>query len=210
MNITTDYLEFVADGLANQDYAIIDNFLPIEEVHDILKVFALHQDHDRFKRAGIGKDDNLQYDRSIRGDYIKWIDPKAALPPVQKFLDRINHLKDYLNRTCFLGIKDYETHFTIYPPGSFYKRHLDQFKNDGARKISFICYLNTNWQPGDGGELRLYLEEGVKDVTPTAGKLACFRSEIIEHEVLLSKKDRFSLTGWMLNLPLGLEFVVDQ
>ncbi|UII34058.1 2OG-Fe(II) oxygenase [Fulvivirga ulvae] len=210
MNLTSDYLEFIADGLANQDYAIVDHFLPMEEVNDILKVFALHQDSDRFKRAGIGKDDNLQYDRSIRGDYIKWIDPNDALLPVQKFLDRINHLKDYLNRTCFLGIKDYETHFTIYPPGSFYKRHLDQFKNDGARKISFICYLNTQWQPGDGGELRLYLDKEIRDIAPTAGKLACFRSEIIEHEVLLSMKDRFSLTGWMLNLPLGLEFMVDR
>ncbi|ELR71043.1 Oxidoreductase [Fulvivirga imtechensis AK7] len=208
MNITTDSLEFIADNLANQDYAIVDHFLSLEEVNAILEVFALHQDNDKFKRAGIGKDENLQYDRSIRGDYIKWIDPQNAMPPVKLFLSKIDELKDYLNRTCFLGIKDYETHFTIYPPGSFYKRHLDQFQNDGARKISFICYLNKNWQSGDGGELRLYLGDEVKDVAPTAGKLACFRSEIIEHEVLLSKKDRFSLTGWMLNHPVGLGFVV--
>lgn len=209
MNITTDPLELIADGLATRNYAIVDNFLSDEEVRAILEVFALHQENERFKRAGIGKSENLQYDRSIRGDYIKWIDPKQAMPAVQIFLQKIDDLKDYLNRTCFLGIKDYETHFTIYPPGSFYKKHLDQFKNDGARKISFICYLNTRWQPGDGGELRLYLEDGISDVTPTAGKLACFRSEIIEHEVLLSRKDRFSLTGWMLNHPVGLGFVVE-
>lgn len=208
MNITAVSLEFIADNLANQDYAIVDHFLSFEEVNAILEVFALHRDHDRFKKAGIGKDENLQYDRSIRGDYIKWIDPQNAMPPVQLFLSKIDELKDYLNRTCFLGIKDYETHFTIYPPGSFYKRHLDQFQNNGARKISFICYLNKNWQPGDGGELRLYLGDEIKDVAPTAGKLACFRSEVIEHEVLLSKKDRFSLTGWMLNHPIGLGFVV--
>lgn len=208
MNTTIDSLEFIADNLANQDYAIVNHFLTLEEVNAILDVFALHQDHDRFKRAGIGKDDQLLYDKSIRGDYIKWIDPEHALPPVQLFLNKINDLRDYLNRTCFLGIKDYETHFTIYPPGSFYKRHLDQFKSDGARKISFICYLNKNWQPGDGGELRLHLNGEEKDIAPTAGKLACFRSEIIEHEVLLAKKDRYSLTGWMLNHPLGLRFVV--
>lgn len=208
MNTTINSLEFIADNLANQDYAIVDHFLTLEEVNAILDVFALHQDHDRFKKAGIGKDDQLLYDKSIRGDYIKWIDPEQALPPVQLFLNKINDLKDYLNRTCFLGIKDYESHFTIYPPGSFYKRHLDQFKSDGARKISFICYLNKQWQPGDGGELRLHLTGEEKDIAPTAGKLACFRSEIIEHEVLLSKKDRYSLTGWMLNHPLGLGFVV--
>ena len=209
MNTSTGLLEEIADGLATQNYAAIENFLSINEVNAILEVFSLHLDTDNFKRAGVGKNDHFQYDNSIRGDYIKWIDPATALPPVHLFLDKINDLKDYLNQTCFLGIKDYETHFTVYPEGSFYKRHVDQFMNDGARKISFICYMNVNWREGDGGELRLFLDNEVKDITPTAGKLACFRSEIVEHEVLLSKKQRLSLTGWMLNHPVGLGFIME-
>lgn len=210
MSKSEHYLEQLADGLASQDYAIIDNFLSMEEVSNILTVFEIHQQHDRFKRAGIGKDDKYQRDESIRGDYIKWIERSSAMPPVLTFLDKIDELKDYLNRTCFLGIRDYETHFTIYPPGSFYKKHVDQFRTDGARKISFICYLNPNWKPNDGGELRIHHGHGHFDVEPIAGRLACFRSEIVEHEVLKSYNHRYSLTGWMLNMPIGLEFVADM
>ncbi|UII22198.1 2OG-Fe(II) oxygenase [Fulvivirga ligni] len=202
-----NWLESIADQLATQDFAITDHFLSEEEVKAIREVFEHHKEQDNFKRAGIGKQDDFMLDKQIRGDYIKWIDPANAFEPVKEFLSKINELKDYLNRTCFLGIRDYETHFTIYPPGSFYKRHLDQFQGDGARKISFICYLNDNWQPGDGGELRLYLDGEERDVQPLAGKLACFRSEIIEHEVLLAHKNRYSLTGWMLNHPVGLGFI---
>ena len=205
-----NWLESVANQLANQNFAITDHFLSLKEVIAIKEVFKHHQSQETFKRAGVGKEDDFMLDREIRGDYIKWIDPDFAMQPVRFFLSKINQLQDYLNKTCFLGIRDYEAHFTIYPPGSFYKRHLDQFQGDGARKISFICYLNNEWQQGDGGELRLYLNEEEKDIQPLAGKLVCLRSEIIEHEVLLAHKHRYSLTGWMLNHPIGLEFIKNQ
>ena len=55
-----------------------------------------------------------------------------------------------LNRALFLSLKDYETHFAIYPPGTFYEKHVDQFQSSGARKISFAFYLNENWTQSDG------------------------------------------------------------
>jgi SM-20-related protein len=99
----------------------------------------------------------------------------------------------------FLSLKDYEIHMTVYPTGSFYKRHLDQFRADDHRKLSAICYLNRNWTDDDGGQLRMYLPEGNKDFLPLAGRLVCFRSDQIEHEVLPAKKERLSLTGWILD-----------
>ncbi|UII28348.1 2OG-Fe(II) oxygenase [Fulvivirga maritima] len=207
MIIKDNSLEYIADQLASQDYAITEQFLTLEEVRAIREVFEYHREEDNFKRAGIGKQEDFTLDKQIRGDYIKWIDPGNTFPAVKVFLDKINALKDYLNMTCYLGLRDYETHFAIYPPGSFYKRHLDQFQGDGARRITFICYLNEGWQPGDGGELRMYFKDREEDLHPTAGKLVCFRSEMLEHEVLVANKHRYSLTGWMLNHPVGLGFI---
>ena len=90
-------------------------------------------------------------------------------------------------------------HFALYPPGAFYKRHLDAFKERNARKISLILYLNQDWQVTDGGQLRMYLPEQRLDISPLGGRLVCFRSELIEHEVLPAKRDRLSITGWLTN-----------
>ncbi len=208
MKIHTDtWLESIADSLATHGFAIEDNFLSLREVREIKTVFEIHKDQDRFKKAGIGKADEHQLNKTIRGDYIKWIDPNHAFAPVQGYLSKINDLIEYLNKTCYLGIQDYESHFTIYPSGSFYKRHLDQFRDTGNRKISFICYLNEDWQPAYGGQLRMYLPKGHKDVMPLAGRLACFVSSEIEHEVIKCTQPRYSITGWMLNQKKTLDFL---
>lgn len=60
---------------------------------------------------------------------------------------------------------------------AFYRRHLDRFRDDDRRAVSAVFYLNENWQPGDGGELRMFLaDEVVRDVQPTAGTLVVFLS----------------------------------
>ena len=91
---------------------------------------------------------------------------------------------------------------TIYPIGSFYKRHLDQFKKDDHRKLSVICYLNENWREDEGGQLRVYFPAETKDFFPTAGRLVCFRSDLLEHEVLPATRERLSLTGWLLDIKI--------
>lgn len=201
------WLENIAADLAKQGFAIQDNFLSDIEVLEILKAFEIHEDENNFKRAGIGKSDQLLVDKSVRGDLIKWIDPANCLPQVKLYLNKVDDLVAYLNRTCYLGIKDCETHFTIYPEGTYYERHLDQFKDKGSRQISFICYLNNNWSESQGGQLRLYTENGSLDVWPHAGRLACFVSSEIEHEVIKCHRERYSLTGWMLNQKKSLDFL---
>ena len=88
----------------------------------------------------------------------------------------------------------------LYPPGSFYRKHLDQFRGVAHRKVSAILYLNPAWSVDDGGELRLYLEpagEGeYRDIAPLGGTLVCFRSDRFHHEVLPTRRERRSLTGW--------------
>src|SRR5690606_21004433 len=134
-----------------------------------------------------------------RGDYIHWLDKNTAPQEILVYFNRVDQLMSYLNRALFLSLKDYEIHMTVYPVGAYYKRHLDQFRKDDHRKLSIICYLNEDWQESDGGQLRIYLPDGSIDVLPLAGRLVCFRSDQLEHEVLPAKRERKSLTGWILD-----------
>jgi SM-20-related protein len=125
---------------------------------------------------------------------------KATVPPqLAIYLERIDQLRQHLNKSLFLSLLDFEIHLTVYPVGSYYKRHLDQFKKDDRRKLSVICYLNEGWKSEHGGQLRIYHQEGEKEYLPIAGRLICFRSDRLEHEVLPATRERLSLTGWMLD-----------
>lgn len=194
----------IADNLAERGYAIADQFLSQSEVSSILSLDSFKNGSDYFKKAGIGKHAGLQINEAIRGDYIQWLDKNEAPQSVKVYLQRLNDLMLFLNQSLFLSLKDYEVHMTIYPAGSFYKRHLDQFKQDDHRKLSVICYLNQDWKEEHGGQLRMYLSEKILDVLPVAGRLICFRSDQIEHEVLPATRDRMSLTGWMLDQLMDL------
>ena len=188
----------VADGLANNGYAVTEHFLSHEEVRNILLAppFAMPGD---FKKAGIGHNKQLQINESVRGDYIQWIDQATALAPLQVYLRRLHDLRVFLNENLFLSLKDCEIHCTVYPIGTFYKRHIDQFKTNDHRKLSVICYLNDGWQATHGGQLRIYVDNKQFDVLPEAGRLVCFRSDLLEHEVLPATRERKSITGWMLD-----------
>jgi SM-20-related protein len=192
-------LEQIADGLAENGYAVIDQFLTEPEMVDILETDEFRSWKLHFKKAGVGRQQARQVVETIRGDYIQWIDPASANPAIGRYFEKLRSLMQFVNRSLYLSLKDFEIHMTIYPVGTFYKRHLDQFKSDEHRKLSVICYLNQAWKHTDGGQLRMYLPVGPVDVFPVAGRLVCFRSDQIEHEVLPATRERLSLTGWMLD-----------
>jgi SM-20-related protein len=192
--------EALADGLAENGYAVIDHFLSHDEVKNILDLHEFQAGSVFFKKAGIGKNKDRQINESIRGDYIHWIDKSSAPDPLKAYLGKLGQLVQFLNESLFLSLKDFEIHMTIYPAGTFYKRHLDQFNRDDHRKLSVICYLNDNWSSDQGGQLRMFLPDGTTpEVLPTLGRLVCFRSDQIEHEVLPATRTRLSLTGWILD-----------
>lgn len=204
----TSVFEAIADALAEHSYAIADQFLSQTEVGAITSLEDFQEGLQYFKKAGIGRQQQHQINEGIRGDYIQWLDKKSAAPELAVYFQRVDDLMHYLNRTLFLSLKDSEIHMTVYPVGSYYQRHLDQFKKDDHRKLSIICYLNEGWEPAHGGQLRIYLPEGPKDILPVAGRLVCFRSDLLEHEVLPALRERFSLTGWILDQYADLKHVI--
>ena len=84
-----------------------------------------------------------------------------------------------------------------------YARHLDRFRDNDARVLSSVLYLNADWQADDGGALRLHLSDGPLDVTPTGGTLALFLSADVEHEVLPARRERLSVAGWFRRREMG-------
>ncbi|MBS1558460.1 MAG: 2OG-Fe(II) oxygenase [Bacteroidetes bacterium] len=189
----------IADGLAENGFSVTDDFLSEVEVSAITSLEDFKNGLRNFKKAGIGQQHDKQINESIRGDYIRWLTKAEAPPSLQLYLERIDQLREFINQALFLSLKDAEIHQTIYPIGSFYKRHLDQFKKEDHRKLTIICYLNKNWKEEMGGQLRVYFQNETKDFFPLAGRLVCFRSDLLEHEVLPATHPRLSLTGWLLD-----------
>lgn len=195
----TVIFDTIAENLATDGYSVTDQFLSQKETDSILATSSFQAGIESFKKAGIGKDKSHQINEQIRGDYIQWLDKNNPAPAVGVYLTRITGLISFLNQSLYLSLKDFEAHLTVYPAGSYYKRHLDQFRKDDHRKLSVICYLNKNWKEENGGQLRMHLASGSIDILPVEGRLVCFRSDLIEHEVLPATRDRLSLTGWMLD-----------
>jgi SM-20-related protein len=161
---------------------------------NLLTLYAQNE----LKTAGTGNENTILKDTAIRSDKIYWLDKSHNDPHENAFLVLIDDFVSYLNETCYTGITSYEFHYALYEKGSFYKRHLDRFRNDDSRLFSMITYLNADWKEGDGGELSIFHDTGdVQNISPTNGKSVFFKSDELEHEVLETMVPRMSITGWL-------------
>lgn len=194
--------ERIISGLLEDQYCIVEDFFEPEEVRQLRNSLLTKYEEDNFKKAAIGNKLNETIVKTIRGDFINWLNESEANDAEKLFFAKINSLVNYLNKTCFLGILQKEFHYALYPEGTFYKRHLDTFQNDDRRKLSLVCYLNDeDWKPENGGELVIYKEsEGVevaKSIYPLPGRVVIFESQLLEHEVKPVRTTRLSITGWL-------------
>lgn len=163
-------------------------------------------DREALSAAGIGRGSEHALRRDIRGDAIHWLDRESQAQ--RRYLAAMSELQQALNQALFLGLFEYEAHFAHYPPGAFYRRHLDSFRGRANRVISTVGYLNPDWPEDGGGEMLIFApddpEREVARVRPTAGTFACFLSETVPHEVLPTRLPRASIAGWFRrNASLG-------
>ena len=152
---------------------------------------------NQLREAGIGNNSALQQDKLIRSDKIYWLDPKHDDPHENNFFQLMDLFVRHLNSTCYTGITSYEFHYALYETGSFYKKHLDQFRSNKGRAFSMIMYLNAEWAPEDGGELCIFHDGHTQTIAPLNGTCVFFKSSELEHEVLLTHAPRMSITGWL-------------
>lgn len=195
----SDWLKWM-DQLAENDYIVIDHFLSEKVLTDVSLFFQDILEKDRLKKAAIGSLDNRKIIEEIRGDYTYWLKREVDIQ-LESFFLLTEEMITLFNRYCFLSLSGAEFHLAQYPPGSFYKKHVDQFKNRSNRMITFILYLNEQWNPGDGGELVIYIGEDNVKIEPIWNRVVMFKSEGLLHEVLPTNIFRRSLTGWFLYKP---------
>lgn len=158
-------------------------------------------DRGEFHRAGVGRGDSMQVREEIRSDQVLWFQQEGLSPEQAPYLAMLETMRMALNQQFFLGLLDYEGHFAIYPAGGFYKAHLDRHQGTSERLVTVILYLNEHWQPGDGGELKIWTNVGKKEgpfvlIQPKMGTMVCFLAEDYWHEVLPAQQIRMSVTGW--------------
>lgn len=190
----------LAENLTEKGWSVIPNALPADLTAALFDQLQ-HERPQAFSPAGVGRSLDHNLNPFVRSDEIKWID--GATKAEQQWLEWTSRLQSALNRKLFLGLFSFESHFAHYRPGTFYKRHLDAFKdqafkNATNRVLSVVAYLNPGWLPEDGGELLMYgvANDENLQVTPAFGTLVVFLSEEVPHEVLPANRDRYSIAGW--------------
>ena len=183
--------ELTLDGLS-----VRDQFLPSSQIRALADCARLRRARGDFGAARIGNDRSLQRRADIRGDSTCWITP-PLWPAEQTLLEELERLRLELNRGSLLGLFELELHYAWYPPGAGYARHVDQPQGRAQRRVSLVLYLNEDWTPAAGGELRIFdAADGHRDIEPLAGRLVCFLTPGREHAVLPTQRDRLSVSGW--------------
>lgn len=192
----------VAEALASRGWCAAPGFLDPQETARLARECLNRWRGGEFRHARIGHGRTLQLRPEIRNDHVNWLNPAHPSRAQRRYFEALERLRLAINGRLYLGLFEFEGHFTVYPPGASYQRHLDQFAGVRQRAVSCILYLNEGWQAVDGGALRLYLEgDRTEDVLPTGGTLVSFLSDRFEHEVLPARRERLSITGWFRTRP---------
>ncbi|EMC8779106.1 MULTISPECIES: 2OG-Fe(II) oxygenase [Providencia] len=182
------------DSLSSQGWYVWDDFLTLSDIQRIKQCIP-----NTLQDARIGHRDSLQGNKAIRGDQTVWLEPEMGSSIVH-YLNKMEQVRQELNCQLYLGLRDFETHFCRYPNGGFYKKHVDNPRGVGRRKITTVLYMNEQWHPSDGGELVVYDQEDNQlfKLEPIAGRMIFFMSEEFPHEVLPTEQTRESIAGWFL------------
>ncbi|WP_043307980.1 2OG-Fe(II) oxygenase [Pseudomonas sp. ML96] len=186
----------IIDDLAERGWSRQTLVLPQSLTGELAAECRQRAQNGALSPAGVGRGQGLAVREGVRGDSIQWLEPGQSAA-CDQYLAAMDELRRALNQAFYLGLEDYESHFALYPPGAFYQKHLDRFRDDDRRSVSAVFYLNDAWQADQGGALRLYPNDGSElDVLPEAGTLVLFMSAELPHEVLPASRERLSLTGW--------------
>uniref|UniRef100_Q0HWB4 Prolyl 4-hydroxylase, alpha subunit n=1 Tax=Shewanella sp. (strain MR-7) TaxID=60481 RepID=Q0HWB4_SHESR len=188
-------LDVIADALVDKGYIFLPELIPHPISQVLLEKIQATEIHE-LKAASIGRGAEQQLNPDIRRDRIQWLEDKNE--PDALYLDLMTQLKDGLNRRLFMGLFDYESHYAVYQPGAFYKKHVDALKGSQNRILTTVFFLNPDWKPADCGELIIYDEADneIERIAPKMGHFVIFLSERFPHEVSRTLAQRNSIAGW--------------
>lgn len=193
--------EHVADSLASVGWYVGPSIFPDDLTQSLAQRAVALARSGGLNAARVGRGEGKLANAQVRNDETRWLADAPVDQSEQGALVAAHALRTCLNETLFLGAQEAELHFARYAPGAFYRMHRDRFRDDDARVVSLVFYLNEEWLDDAGGELMLYADDDsghvVARVLPHAGTMVCFLSDRFPHEVLPASRERYSLTGWL-------------
>lgn len=203
-----------AAALVRHGWTTIDDWMPPDACGKVARIIAASM-----TARSEGRSDGVEWrepePRSARSDVATWL--KAGQRPAsdQEFAEELLPKFDALAadlRVLMPGIAGVisELQLACYPADQHarYHRHTDANADSrpmsGERKVTCILYLNPAWVEASAGCLRLTRADhemgtagGTVDIEPIGGRLLCFLSGAMAHEVLPTKDDRFAVTAWV-------------
>lgn len=188
--------EAIAAELCVHGLIVADHYADASLVRELAACAQTRWERGEFAPARVGAAGVARRREDIRGDSICWL-AEPLLAPESALMGALEQLRLALNRQATLGLFDLEMHYARYQAGAGYARHVDQPQGRDQRRVSAVLYLNSEWDVADGGSLRVFDAACTpRDISPVGGRLVCFLSAALEHEVLPSLRTRWSLTGW--------------
>jgi len=197
--------DLMLESLDRNHYAVIPNFIEGSAIDELLR-YAISKSPD-FKSAMIGKGRTKQLLKTTRNSSIEWIDKWDSSAAHQEIRDKLHLLSTTLNRHFYLSLKSFESQFSFYPIGGYYKKHKDQLDNNKTRQLTAVLFLNDVYS---GGELVIYSKDNINKIDtiipPRAGTLVLFFSSTIFHEVQFCQEERYGLTTWFRDDEIDVPF----
>ena len=142
-------LALAVNAIERQGYAIMDDYLSSSNMAALATIVKEKWFAGQMVSAKTGK--AALKNQTIRGDFIAWLDENDSQPAVQAYFRQMELLRLMLNMQLLMNVQSLETHVVVYPVGSVYQKHLDQF-NSGAtapteRQFGFKSKLaSPSWQ----------------------------------------------------------------
>jgi len=192
----------IAATIATRGFAVVPAFVAPPHVAALRARLDARDAEGGLQPAAVGRGAQRVTRADIRGDRIGWLDADGAHPAEADLWRALEALRRACNETLQLGLFDCEAHYAAYPAGRGYERHVDRFRDDDARALSFILYLNAGWTDDDGGAL--LLDTGGPAplrVLPDGGTFVTFFADRFPHEVRPARRLRRSLAGWFRTRP---------
>ena len=170
----SDIRQLTSNSIDSNPYCIIKDNLFDDILKDLVRDVTSLKGNLRL--AKMSKGENEFADEYIRGDSLCWITPRLCtdmeLASLQDFITRIRTACNEMSTE--LGLRpEFNVQFAMYPgKGEGYNRHRDahpkscnssattELVEEVSRQLTCVLYLNKDWEPDDGGQLRIFTLPG--------------------------------------------------
>jgi SM-20-related protein len=191
------------EKLRTNGYSVSPGMLPPELIASLAAEQRRREGAGELGRAGTGRGAGQAAGGTRRQAQSSWFNNGTAAE--RNYCAFAERIRLAINSRLFLGLFEFEAQFLHYPPGGFYRRHIDALQGERNRIVSMIAYLNEDWTREDGGALSVWaaggLGEPVEDVLPLAGTVVLLLSEEIPHEARVALRERRAIAGWFRGNP---------